>query len=314
MKNSFLKIGILASLIAFSSCNDDADGINSSSEKQSTQVSITDAPIDNANVSAAVVTITDVKVDGISVQGFTTTTVDLLALQNGKKLVLGNIDLALGATSNISLVLDYAQDEFGNAPGCYVETANGMKHALEASVNELQISNKAEIIVSSTNELVIDFDLRKTIKESAGTTDEFDFVAAAQLAAGLRVVNNANAGSISGTVNDNQNTSEKIVVFAYKKGTYSASEAEENSASGVAFANAETSAVVDGFTNSYTVSFLEEGEYEFHFASYSDTDNDGKLEFNSMLSVESLTDINTDAVSVSSKVNLNLSVSVNGRI
>ena len=84
MKKSIFKIGMLALVIAFGSC--EKDKMDTNTEKQNTEVSITDAPIDNANVSAAFVTIADVKIDGVSIEGFNTTTVDLLKLQNGKKL------------------------------------------------------------------------------------------------------------------------------------------------------------------------------------------------------------------------------------
>ena len=88
MKKSIFKIGMLALVMAFGSC--EKDKVDNNAEKQNTEVSITDAPIDNANVSAAFVTITDVKIDGVSIEGFNTTTVDLLKLQNGKKLSLGS--------------------------------------------------------------------------------------------------------------------------------------------------------------------------------------------------------------------------------
>tara|TARA_R110000868_G_scaffold158589_1_gene386783 strand:+ start:11104 stop:12051 length:948 start_codon:yes stop_codon:yes gene_type:complete len=315
MKNSIFKIGILAMITAFGSCEKENDSYNENAEKQNTEVSITDAPIDNANVSGAFVTITDVKIDGISIEGFSTTTVDLLKLQNGKKLALGNIDLNVGAVSNVVLVLDYAQDQNGNAPGCYIATANGLKHELKSSVNEIKINDQTEIITSTANEIVIDFDLRKTIIENNSTsTNQFDFVSSTELSSGLRLINNVEAGSISGTVSDNENTSERIVVYAYEKGTYSSSEAEAKGTSGVTFANAVTSTMVNSFSGAYKVNFLKEGDYEFHFASYSDTDGDGKLEFNSMLRVESLTDIQLNTITISSKINLSLNVNVTGRL
>tara|TARA_R110002050_G_scaffold196426_2_gene331333 strand:- start:26106 stop:27053 length:948 start_codon:yes stop_codon:yes gene_type:complete len=315
MKNSIFKIGILAMITAFGSCEKENDSYNENAEKQNTEVSITDAPIDNANVSGAFVTITDVKIDGISIEGFSTTTVDLLKLQNGKKLALGNIDLNVGAVSNVVLVLDYAQDQNGNAPGCYIATANGLKHELKSSVNEIKINDQTEIITSTANEIVIDFDLRKTIIENNSTsTNQFDFVSSTELSSGLRLINNVEAGSISGTVSDNENTSERIVVYAYEKGTYSSSEAEAKGTSGVTFANAVTSTMVNSFSGAYKVNFLKEGDYEFHFASYSDTDGDGKFEFNSMLRVESLTDIQLNTITISSKINLSLNVNVTGRL
>lgn len=313
MKKSIFKIGMLALIIAFGSCEKDNDATNNEAEKQNTEVSITDAPIDNANVSAAFVTIADVKIDGVSIEGFTTTTVNLLSLQNGKKLSLGNLDLNVGVVSNVSLVLDYAQDENGNFPGCYIETVNGTKHELKSTINEIKINDKVDIVTSSANEIIIDFDLRKTIISNSNTTaDNYDFVTSSELSTGLRLVNSIEAGSISGTVNDSENTSERIVVYAYKKGTYTSSETEEKGTSGVTFANAVTSTMVNSVSGSYEVSFLKEGDYEFHFASYSDTDNDGDFEFNGMLQVESLTNVQLTSIKISSALNFKLNVKVIG--
>ena len=314
MKTSILKTTILAALIAFASCSKDDDGSTMTGESYDTKVSITDAPIDNASVSAAVVTITDLKVDGISIEGFTTTTVDLLALQNGTKATLGNLGLEAGMISNVSLVLDYEMDQDGNFPGCFVETADGVKHQLIATTNEIKINDQVEILASSANEIVIDFDLRKTIIATAEAGDEFDFVTDAELSSGLRLVNEIEAGTVSGTVNDSENTSEMIIVYAYEAGTYTAAEAEGQGSSGVTFANAVTSAVVNDLSASYELNFLEEGNYEVHFASYSDNDADGQFEFNGMLDVESATNINLSSVNVTSNFNLMLAVTVKGML
>ncbi len=313
MKKSIFTTGILAILLSLGSCTSDENETTDyeSAEQQNTEVSITDAPIDDTSVSATIVTITAVKVDGVEIDGFSATTVDLLQLQNGKKLSLGDIDLNVGTVSNISLVLDYDQDVNGDAPGCYVETIDGVKHELKTTTYEIKINDEVEIVSSTLNEIVIDFDLRKTIIASTeSSTDEFDFVTSSELSSGLRIVNNIDAGSVSGTVSDWEDNAEKVVVFAYEKGTYTSSEAEESGASGVTFANAVTSATINSTTGSYEVNFLKEGDYEFYFASYSDEDNDGSFEFESMLSVESLTDIQLSSISISSSINLNINVRV----
>ena len=156
---------------------------------------------------------------------------------------------------------------------------------------------------------------RKTIIASSdNANDQFDFASATELSSGLRLVNNVEAGSISGTVSDNENTSERIVVYAYKKGSYTASESQSKGTSGITFANAVTSSTVNSFSGAFQVNFLKEGDYEFHFASYSDTDSDGEFEFEGMLSVESLSNVELNDIKVSSKLNLNLSVKVTGRL
>ncbi|MDY7393856.1 DUF4382 domain-containing protein [Aureibaculum sp. 2210JD6-5] len=312
MKKLILKFGILTAIVSLFACSDEEMATHQ--ESQNTKVSITDAPIDNAEVSAAFVTISDVKVNGTSIEGFTKTTVDLMQLQNGNKKLLGNIDLNATSVSNMSLVLDYDQDVNGNAPGCYIKTANGMKHELKSSLKEFKIKDKADIFLSDANELVIDFNLRKTIMENQqNPNDNYDFVSNTEMSAGLRFVNSLETGSISGTVQDQNNTSDKIIVYAYKKGTYNSNEAKEQGTSKIRFANAVTSSAVSS-TGNYTVSFLKEGDYEFHFASYEENNLSGEMEFKGMLEVTSLSAIQTDFLQVSSNLNLSLNVIIKGRV
>lgn len=314
MKNSILNIGLyaLALMTVFTSCSKEDDTQDMGQETYNTEMAITDAPIDHAEVKAAVVTITGVKVDGKSIEGFNTTTVDLMTLQQGKMKTLGNLDLEAKTYSSISLIMDYQSDASGNFPGCYVETADGTKHQLKSSVNEIKINDKVDVLASTANKIVIDFDLRKTIVATTQADDEFDFVTEAELSTGLRLINNLETGSISGTVSDNSDTSDKIVVFAYSAGTYTEAEAEGQGASQVTFANAVTSAAVDTTTNSFKLNFLKEGNYEVHFASYSDTDGDGAFEFNGMLSVESLTSIQIGNIQIDSNIDIGLNVAVTG--
>ncbi len=308
-----LLLGVF-SLIALSSCSKDNDG--SSQDTYSTQVSITDAPIDNANVSGAFVTITDVRVDGQSVEGFNATTLDVSALQNGNTTILGNIDLESRTYSNVSLVLDYANDVDGNSPGCYILTADDVKHALVSSSEEININDSFEVVQGISNQLVIDFDLRKSIIASEGSSsDQFDFVTNAELKNSLRLVNRLKTGTISGTATDSQNTSEKIVVYAYERGSFNAeTEANGQGSSNVRFANAVTSTVVNSTNGSYQLSFLEEGEYELHFASYNDEDDDGKLEFTSMLSAESVASLNLLNLQVDANVELTANILITGSL
>lgn len=310
MKNSILKTVALSLVIAFSSCNED-DTMLDSNEKSNTKVAITDAPIDNAEVSGAFVTITDVKIDGQSINGFSKTTIDLLALQNGKKEILGDLDLNVGTVNQVTLVLDYENDEDGNSPGSFIETKNGIKHQLRAASNEIVIFDRANILANTNNEIVIDFDLRKTIVASNDLVDKFDFVTNAELSSGLRFVNSAEAGVVSGNVNGMNSSSEKIIVFAYEAGTYTEAEANEQGASGVTFANATTSAVVSS-TGNYKLNFLKEGNYEIQFASFEDSNNDGELEFKGMLDVESTLGLDVNNINVSSFASVNLMVNIKG--
>ena len=312
MKN-FLKNSGLAviAVMAMVSCSKDDDS-PMEGETYNTSFEITDAPIDNADVKAAFVTITNVTVDGKSLEGFSATTVNLAALVDGKTKVLGNLDLQAKSYSNIVFELDFDKDVYGNAPGCYIEKANGEKDALVASSNKIKVTDTFEVLAQAKNVIVVDFDLRKIIKEdtSNGSSD-FEFVTMSELSAGIRTVNAELTGKISGTVSDSKNTSDKIIVYAYKKGTFNADvETKGAGKSGVTFANAVTSAEAKGFTGSYNLVFLQEGDYELVFASYKKEGD--KLYFNSLLEVESALGLNLSSISVTSTLNLSANVVVKG--
>ena len=313
MKN-YLKISGIAliALVGMMSCskNDDAA---MEGESYNTSFEVTDAPIDNAEVEAVFVTITNVSVDGKSLEGFNATTVNLAALVNGKTEALGNLDLQAKSYSSIVFELDFDKDVNGDAPGCYVEKANGEKDALVASSNKITINDTFEVLANATNVIVIDFDLRKTIKEEKdGLSSDFNFVTMAELTAGIRTVNAELTGKISGSANDANNTSDKIIVYAYEKGTFNADvETQGKGESEVTFANAVTSAEVKGLSGSYSLDFLEEGEYELIFASYKEDDN-SEFYFNALLNVESTTGLNLGAIEVSSALQISANVTVTG--
>lgn len=312
MKNYLKTVGtFLTLMLIMVSCSDD-DG-NGSNQSYDTTFKMTDAPIDDANVEAVFVTVTDVKVDGVSLEGFTKTTFDLAALVNGETKTLGNLQIEQGAHSNIELQLDYAADASGNAPGCYVMKANGEKDQLEAESNSIFITDTFEVFANNTNEVVIDFDLRKTIKkEESATSSNFEFVSMSELSSGIRVVNEETTGNISGTVSDSQNTSDKIIVYAYKQGTFDANtETQGRGESNVTFANAVTSSEVKGINNAYSLNFLAEGEYEMVFASYSQEGNG--FQFTSLLTAESAAGLNLGAVNVESNLQLSTSIIITGR-
>ena len=314
MKAYFKKVVIALTTISLvTSCTKDDDGVvDMGAESYDTTFKITDAPIDNANVEAVFVTVSDIKVDGISLEGFNKTTFDLAALVNGQTKTLGNLKLEAGSYSNIELELDYAMDAAGNAPGCYVELVNGEKDQIEATSDKINITDTYEIFASNTNEIIIDFDLRKTIKENQGSvSSNFDFVTMAELSAGIRTVNKEATGMISGTANDTQNTSDKIIVYAYEKGTFDAEvETKGKGDSNVTFANAVTSSEVSGLSNEYSLNFLDEGEYELVFASYSEEGD--MITFNSLLEVESTTGLNLAGLSVTSAIQLSANVTITG--
>ncbi len=306
---------LLATIILFTNCTKDDDGTNVTGQAQ---FEVTDGPIDDASVKGAFVTVTAVKVDGKTISNFSgKQTIDLMAYQNGDTKALGLAELESGTYSDVSLVLDYETDASGNSPGCYVLTTDNVKHSLKSSANtsnEFKInSGSFEVKEGSTTNVVMDFDLRKSIRyqEAPQNDDKYDFVTDSELRSSLRLVTKANSGKVSGNCSDNLGLAgEKIVVYAYKKGSFNKSqEIQGQGASNVTFKNAVTSANVNGQGN-YTLAFLEEGDYELHFFGYEDKDNDGKMELKGELELNLAGNLGIDLNSVSVQSNSTVSVSV----
>lgn len=310
-RNLFTATILVLAITFLASCSND-DGATYGDEKSQTNFYITDAPSDNTNVKGVIVTVADVKVNGVSIEGFTKTTLDLMQYQNGVTKLLGNLELNTGTYSNITLVLDNQTNASGNAPGSYVLMTNGTIKAIQSSSNSINISDSFEVLSSSKNDIILDFDVRKSIVES-GSSD-FKFVSASELSNSVRVVNEASAGEIKGTATDTQNTSERIIVYAYAKGTFNANTETSAQGSGVMFANAVNSSSVNNITGSYELNFLAKGDYELHFVSYADENNDGKLEFNGILDAESVTGVNLNDISIGSSVNINIAVILKAKL
>jgi hypothetical protein len=254
---------------------------------------ITDAPTDDASVKGVFVTITDVKIGGQSVQGFTKQTIDLKAYQEGNtKLFASAQELDAKSYNSLTLVLDLDTDADGNSPGCYVKTIDNVKYKLRSDASGMaEIAlNKSWTVASNTKStVVLDFDLRKSIKYMNDASVKYNFVSNGELSSAIRVVNKQNAGVIAGSYQESSSSdADKIIVYAYKKGTFNASSETEPQGEGqVLFANAVTSAEVkQGLTGkTFKLALLESGEYELHFAAHK-ADANGRLTLESMLTSE----------------------------
>jgi hypothetical protein len=316
VKNHLFTFVVLSTL-AFS-CNKDAaepgGNINDpNAAKGSLSVSITDAPIDQTNISGAFVTVTEIQIDGKVFSGFNgPKTINLLELQNGNSLSLGESNAAVGAYSTLKLVLDTEKDASGNAPGCYLTKTDGTKEKLEISGNgktEIDLKPKNFTITESgKTEIVMDFDLRKAIKSK---NNDYSFVTLGELKSSVRAENKSNTGMISGKIDNYSAVKSDVVVYAYKKGTFKGSdEIKGQGASEVKFANAITSAKVDAAGN-FTLSFLPSGDYEVYCEKPDKSATLG-LGINTLLEITSSTDIKAVGVSAGAKTELGLSVKIGG--
>lgn len=316
-----LKLSLLLLLIgfAFVQCTKEESPETSNPDAEgSLQVEITDAPIDDAEVSGAFVTVAAIKVDGENFAGFTgKQTIDLMAYQNGNVKGLGLGKLKAGTYTKIALVLDHASDASGNSPGCYVATTDGKKHDLSAGSNassEITLTQgEIEIEENQTETVLIDFDLRKTItSDDSGSGSDYKFVTTAELETGLRKVEKEESGTVEGKCDNTSLFSEKVVVYAYKKGTYNKNmEASGQGSSQIQFKNAVSSAQVQA-DGSYSLNFLEEGEYEIVFVGYKDSNNDGRFEIAGNLSLDITGSFNLSSISVGAQSTTTINVLATG--
>lgn len=314
MKHFFGAVSLLMILFVFTQCKED----DSASPKGTARIAITDGPTDDLNVKGTFVTVAAVKVDGQEINGFTKQTIDLMAYQNGDTKSLGSINLESGTYSNVTLVLDYASDANGNAPGCYVLTKDNLKHNLQATSSTMEeitlTSNSFTVQEGNTTDLVLDFDLRKAVRheDTPQGTDQYDFVTSAELKSAVRLTTQSQTGMIYGQVSDNLNVAgEKIIVYAYTKGSFNKqTELQGQGTSQIQFSHAVTSATVDE-QGKYTLAFLNEGDYEIHAFGYDDKDSDGQLEIKGELQLNLLGNLGLDLNNLSVDAGANVMLTIN---
>lgn len=298
------------------SCDDSTNDPNPDSTQGTLRIAITDAPIDAPDVKGAFVTVTEIKVDGKTFEGFKgPKTVNLLELQNGNSLDLGNGNFDAGTFSKISLVLDYEKDQSGASPGCYIQKTDNTKQKLQltgSTQNSIDLTTKEFIVREGTmTDLMMDFDLRKAIKsETTSGQTNYSFVNYGELQSSIRLVERNSAGSITGKIdNYNANTMGNVVVYVYKKGTFNQStETIGQGDSKIQFKNAITSTKVDANGN-FKAAFLEQGDYEVHCASYNKPSG-GLFGLAALLNLTSKNSIDLSSIAVKSSNDVNLSISV----
>jgi hypothetical protein len=305
----FFFIAISLNLILFSSCKKDKDDASGK-----LRLEITDSPVDDASVKSVFVTIASVKIGDKQLEGFSKTTIDLMAYQKGntKLLNLGNVDAK--SYSTITLTLDHAIDAQGNSPGCYLEEVDGTKHTLSQNSVEVILDKQFNISSASETTLIIDFDLRKSIKRNQSGTNKYEFVSSAELKNALRVTVKNQTGTIKGSCQDQIVQSDRIIIYAYKSGTFNKNIEEQGSSqSNLKFHNAVNSAVVAS-NGTYEMHFLEEGEYELYFAPYRRNAGDGSLSLNGSLILDILAGVDIKKVKVNASSNTTVNVNVTGII
>ena len=126
------------------------------------------------------------------------------------------------------------------------------------------------------------------------------------------MVQKSETGVVQGTTTNSVLTSsDKIVVYAYKKGTFNKT-TEMTTQGTVEFKNAVSSSVVTN--NTYDLHFLEAGDYELYFISFKDKNSDGKLDIQGEFQVSILGGLNISALNVTANATVAANISLIGII
>ncbi|MEA3419593.1 MAG: DUF4382 domain-containing protein [Campylobacterota bacterium] len=204
-------------------------------------------------------------------------TFNLLELQDGHSLHLGNFILPVGHYKEIRFKLDAAErnGKVKSNPGCNIvfEDDNGEEWSVPLFVpsggqSGYKGKGKFEITANAQIEITADFNVEKSIVV-AGKSGKY------LLKPVIRLVVTELSGTIKGTVVDMENYPEKendLSVYAYEHGTYDNTYPEGDEVSGnsdgVFFTNAVSSTDVNMTDGNFTLSFLKAGAYDLVTVNY----------------------------------------------
>lgn len=236
-------------------------------------IAVTDAAVDAESVTGVYL-----KVDQVEAManGKTKTivafdepkTFNVMDYQNGATYDLGEGSVDAGAYQELRLIL---------AEGSYVAFEDGSSEPLDipsGTSSGYKIKGDYEIAADGHTNLVIDIDLRKAfVKTGSG---EY------KLRPTARLVNADNTSTVTGTVS--AHTEDRVVIYAYAKGTYDDSEAGEPAEGASRFEGSVNSAVVAN--NEFTLAFMEEGEYDLIAVAYEENEAEDTYTFRSASEVD----------------------------
>lgn len=233
--------------------------------KGTLKISITDAPIDADNVKAVNIIITNV--EGFqnnnwkSFKNFEQPVgVNLLAYSGGQSVLLIDQFTSPGEFSAMRLGLNiaYRNSSFIVNPQSNVVFKDGTSaplYMMEGKAPEVVLDRNLGIASRGLTDITLDFDLRKSIR----INDNGEYV----LDPFVRVIKTKDAGQITATLMSPLPA--RLVVYAYPKGSYTASEMQET-AGQPSFYNATNSAAIK--TKNFALGFLESGYYDLIFVKH----------------------------------------------
>lgn len=260
-------------LLALSGCSDDDPGTGKLS------LGVTDAPVDNATAVVVQFTGVEIKPEDGSARSFDfdqPRQIDLLALTGtDSELLLDEVEVDSGRYNWVRLKVTAEADGVMDS---YITLEDGSQHELRVPSGDetgLKLHNGFAVPNGGAAAFTVDFDLRKSVHEPMNAEDSYT------LRPTLRIVDNARAGAIAGTV-DNTWVVEGCTPAVY---VFAGSGVTPDDVDGTA-PDTVTSARVELDTASghygYTAGFLAEGAYTVTFtcdAAADDPATDDTLDF-----------------------------------
>lgn len=248
--------------LLFTACTEDDDANNDSG---TLKLSITDAPLDSADISEVNITVTDVQyhIQDNEWQSFEEfegpQSYNLLDLTRGESDMLGQFELGAGTYTQLRFILDAPDKGQGTPsnPGSYLVFEDGSEEALfvpSGAQSGYKATGQFTVPSNGTVDVTADFDARKSVVH-AGNSGMYI------LKPTIRLVVDNQAGSISGTVENIPEGSDALV-YVYEDGTYEEEEAADpEDEEDVRFPNAVSSDMVDE-EGIYKLSYLAPGTYD----------------------------------------------------
>lgn len=181
----------LASIVSATLLGGCSSGSSDSAATGTLSLGLTDGPVENA--SEVSITVTEIQLKGAENKTITLETpqeINLLDYQGESQIMLfEDQTLAAGEYQWIRLYLDESAS--------YIQFKDGPQHPLEipsAAQSGLKLNSGFTIGAGSSNSFTIDFDLRKSVHQTG--TGEY------KLRPTLRLINNLQAGTLTGTVDE----------------------------------------------------------------------------------------------------------------
>ena len=262
----------------FTGCGDSSISGNSDdrmgSDKTRLTLKVTDAPIDNITevwIQFSAIELKPSDADSIRFELTSPMTINLLSLTGAKSaILLDNVIVPSGDYDWIRLAVNATRDGVKDS---YVRLLDGSEPELNipgGSTSGLQL-NGGFTADSTTTQMTVDFDLRKSIAVTGSDRYQFRPV--------LKLIDDSISGTISGTINtslltepncsdDNADTGNAVYVFS---GNNITPDDIDN-----VYPDPYTTTTISYNTNTeayeYEVGFLPEGSYTVAFTCQSDQD------------------------------------------